>query len=292
MKQPNVVWQQTVNLCKRGFGVFFWRLSCAFQRYGEINGEQCAASFAYYAFFSLFPLIMLLVAIGTIFVQDRERAVQVVVSQVESYLPLLDHDKEVLLNTVSGVLSHGLGAGILGFLVLAWSSLRFFEALVFGVNLAWGIPGHDWWRMPLKNLLMIAILLSAFLLGILLPLVFSFLRQLLFRDLSPVFDLLTKTLPLLLLFYSFLMFYKFAPRKPALFKHVWPGALFATVFLKFGQSLFGWYLASFSNFNAVYGVFGTIMALLLWIYVSGAVIILGGCLSATGHRREKSELSA
>jgi hypothetical protein len=31
-----------------------------FQRYGRINGEQCAASFAYYAFFSLFPLILLL----------------------------------------------------------------------------------------------------------------------------------------------------------------------------------------------------------------------------------------
>ena len=67
-------------------------ISEAFQRYGRIDGEQCAASFAYYAFFSLFPLILLLVVVGTFFVPDRLQAAREVVQQVEKYVPLqTDH---------------------------------------------------------------------------------------------------------------------------------------------------------------------------------------------------------
>jgi Ca2+-transporting ATPase len=79
------------------------------------------------------------------------------------------------------------------------------------------------------------------------------------------------------------MFYKFAPRKPPSLRDVWPAALLVAVFQRFGQNLFEWYFNNFTNFNAVYGGFGTIMALLLWIYWSGVVFILGGCLSATAR---------
>jgi YihY family inner membrane protein len=77
------------------------------------------------------------------------------------------------------------------------------------------------------------------------------------------------------------MFYKFAPRRPAKFGQIWLAALLVTLLLKFGQNLFGLYLATFANFNAVYGVFGTIMALLFWIYFTGVVLLMGGCIAAT-----------
>jgi len=37
---------------------------------------------------------------------------------------------------------------------------------------------------------------------------------------------------------------------------------------------------NFATLNAVYGVFGGIMALLLWIYISGGIFIFGACLCA------------
>ena len=43
------------------------------------------------------------------------------------------------------------------------------------------------------------------------------------------------------------------------------------------------HLGAFTNFNALYGVFGTIMGLLLWIYFSGVILLLGGCIAATMH---------
>ena len=115
----------------------------AFQRYGQIDGEQCAASFAYYAFFSLFPLILLLVAVGTFFVPDRTQAARDVVRQVQEYVPLMAKDKAVLIDTIDHAIQNGLSAGILGFLALVWSALRFFQALVIGVNRAWGFKDYN-----------------------------------------------------------------------------------------------------------------------------------------------------
>ena len=77
--------------------IFCSMIGDAFQTYGRINGEQCAASFAYYVFFSLFPLILLLVVVGTFFIPDRLQAAHQVVQQVEAYVPLQTKDKAVLV---------------------------------------------------------------------------------------------------------------------------------------------------------------------------------------------------
>jgi YihY family inner membrane protein len=86
------------------------------------------------------------------------------------------------------------------------------------------------------------------------------------------------------------MFYKFAPRRPPKFGQIWLAALLVTLLLEVGQNLFGLYLAAFTNFGAVYGAFGTIMALLFWIYFSGVVLLMGGCISATGKGALKQKV--
>jgi YihY family inner membrane protein len=282
MNQQSSLWSQMLRVCKSVFGRSWTNLLRAINRYGEINGEQCAASFAYYAFFSLFPLILLFVALGTLFVPDRDQAARQVVQQIESYTPLLQADRDQLRSTVEGVLKHGWGVGILGILALVWSSLRFFQALVLGINRAWGGKEYDWWRLPLRNLLMICILVSAALLGVIIPLILTKILDFVPWNPGWVTEALTTLLPTLILFYCLLMFYRFAPRgRSTTFRQVWPAALFAALALKFCQHLFGIYLTQFISFNAVYGVFGSIMALLFWIYLSGVVVIFGGCISAT-----------
>jgi YihY family inner membrane protein len=256
----------------------------SFQKYGQINGEQCAASFAYYAFFSLFPLILLLVVVGTFFIPDRTEAARQVVKQVEGYVPLQAKDKAVLVETIDNAIQNGWRAGILGLLALTWSALRFFQALVIGVNRAWGFKDYNWWKLPLKNLFMVGILISALVLGLVAPLIFNGLKTINYLDLDLIVGVLPTVLPPVILFYGLLMFYKFAPRRSARFSQVWIAALAATLFLELGQNVFGWYLGAFTNFNALYGVFGTIMGLLLWIYFSGVILLLGGCIAATIHR--------
>ena len=71
-----------------------------------------------------------------------------------------------------------------------------------------------------------------------------------------------------------------APRRPVRLADVWAGALCATALLQAAENLFVIYLRNFAALNAVYGAFGGIMALMLWIYLSGCIFIFGACLCA------------
>src|SRR5690242_16347331 len=163
------------SLFKRRFRIFIHGLQHAAKRYNDINGEQCAASFAYYAFFSLFPLILLAVAIGTFFVRDPLQTAQVVVSNLESFTPLREHDRGLILDTVLNVLNNGWQAGLLSIVALVWGALRFFQALVVGVNRAWRQPDYDRWRLPVENLLITVIFVVALALGVLTPAILAHL---------------------------------------------------------------------------------------------------------------------
>jgi Ca2+-transporting ATPase len=84
------------------------------------------------------------------------------------------------------------------------------------------------------------------------------------------------------MFYGFLLFYKLAPRRRTgvTFEEVWLPALVVTALLQLCQWLLTLYTTHVTNFNAVYGAFGGVVAMLLWIYSSGLVIVFGGCLCA------------
>jgi YihY family inner membrane protein len=69
-----------------------------------------------------------------------------------------------------------------------------------------------------------------------------------------------------------------APSRPTRFAEVWAAALFDTICLRAAETLFVIYLKDFTSLNAVYSACGRIIALLLWIYVSGCVFILDACL--------------
>jgi YihY family inner membrane protein len=285
--QPHWLW--AILWCRRLARSSAQIVGDSFQTYGRINGEQCAASFAYYVFFSLFPLILLLVVVGTFFVPDRLQAAHQVVQQVEAYVPLQAKDKAVLVETIDHAIQNGWRAGIFGILALVWSALRFFQALVIGVNRAWGFKDYNWWKLPLKNLFMIGILISALVLGLLAPLIVNGLKAIFHLNQNLPIAVLPVLLPPAILFYGLLMFYKFAPRRSVRFRQVWVAALVATALLEFGRNVFESYLGAFTSFDALYGVFGTIMGLLLWIYFSGVILLLGGCIAATIHHPQTSQ---
>ncbi len=259
-----------------------------FSKYVETDGEQRAASFAYYAFFALFPCIILFISIGTYFLPHPEQVQAMTLDFVGKYLPVDTSGQNLVINTIRGVIKHSLLRSGVAFLGLAWSSLRFFQALVRGINRAWGTHEYSWWRLPIKNLGMAGILASALLVGVIAPAITdgfaAYWRQHAiiydFGLVSTAFHRLKLILPLLVLFYGLSMFYKFAPRRRTLLSEVWIAALAVALALQTLQRLFILYTTSFSHFNAIYGTLGGVVALLMWIYLSGSLIILGGCLCA------------
>lgn len=269
-----------------------WIACC---KYIDTDGEQRAASFAYYAFFALFPLILLFVSIGSIFVNKTEVA-GAVTNFVSAYMPLGGDAENAVIKTINGVITSWKGAGVIAIIAIIWSALGLFHALVRGVNRAWGTKEYSWWKLPIKNLLMVAIVGSALLLGVVMPAIVDALEAFTWQlritfgvdTIVWMFWVARHLFPTLVLFYGFTMFYKFAPRRRTTFAEVWIAALTVTILLQVLQGMFVVYAKNFSNFNRIYGTFGGVVALLMWIYLSGSVIIFGGCLSAAQAEGKKA----
>ena len=252
------------------------------KKYLRIDGAQWAGAFAFNAFFSLFPLTVLLVTVASSFV-DRDRAGKEVTAYMESYVPISGEMQRQIFDTIAGVIKARQQASAVALLILVWAALQCFTTLICATNRAWGTTVYNWWRLPLKSLALLGITAGALLLGMAVPVLMRMAKGWLFPvgDFrSWAYGLGSFFIPLLVVFFSLSLFYRLAPRRPTRFAEVWAAALCATLLLRVGESLFVIYLEDFATLNAVYGAFGGMLALLLWIYLSGCVFIFGACLCA------------
>jgi Ca2+-transporting ATPase len=256
--------------------------SLAIKKFLQINGTQMAGAFAFNAFFSLFPLMILLVTIVSSFV-DKDIAGKEVIAIIESYVPISGEMQRYIFDVISGVINSREKAGTVASLALAWTTLQCFTSLIVATNHVWNSEMYNWWRQPLKSLGFLGITATAVLLGMAVPVVMKMAKGWLFPMLDFhfwVYDLGSFIIPTVVVYLGLVLFYRFAPSRPTRFAEVWGAALVATLLLRAAESLFIIYLKDFATLNAVYGAFGGIMAMLLWIYISGCIFIYGVCLCA------------
>jgi YihY family inner membrane protein len=256
-----------------------WR---AVKKFSRIDGTQWAGAFAFNAFFSLFPLCMLFLTIASVFI-DRDRAGKEIIAFMESYVPMSDTLQSDISDTIDGVVNARGRAGVVAFLILVWSGIQCFTTLICATNRAWGTAVHNWWRLPLKSLVLLGITAGTILLGMAVPVLIRQTKGWLFAesDFNPwVYALGSFFIPSLVVFFTLSLFYRLAPRQPKHFAEVWAAALCATALLQAVEGLFEIYIRNFVSSNVAYGAFGGIMALLLWIYISGCIFIFGACLCA------------
>lgn len=266
----------------------------AVEQFNNINGTLWAAAFSYYAFFALVPLLVFSVTIAAGFV-DRQRLFDFIFGneKTAAYLPLDYQTRETIRETIDGVINSRGSIGFVSLVGLLYSALGFFQALVGAVNAAWAQEQPSWWQLPLKNLNILGVLLSTFLLGNVLPTISKTVERFTSPFLgtlgSVVFALANVLIPTILLFYGFLLFYKLAPRRRThvTFRQVWLPALVVAVLVWVAQQVFVVYATNFGKFNALYGTFGGVIALMLWIYLSGMIVVFGACLCATRGQGEK-----
>src|SRR5438093_570465 len=104
-----------------------WRIVwLAICKYTETDGELRAASFAYYAFFALFPLILLLISIGSWFVAPME-VQEKIISFVRAYMPFeadADESDDLVMRTIAIVVKTRGGAGLIALVGRAVSRRR------------------------------------------------------------------------------------------------------------------------------------------------------------------------
>ncbi len=258
-------------------------LRLAFKKFLRIDGVQWAGAFSFNMFFSLFPLIVLFVTIASTFI-DRDRAGKEIITYIENYVPISGEMHNYIFNTITGVINAREQAGLVAFIILVWAALQCFITLIVAANRAWGTAVYkNWWHLPIRSLMLLGITASMVLLGMVLPVLLRIAKNWIFatNDFSSwLYGIGSFFIPLLLAFFGLSLFYMLAPLRSTRFTVVWVAALFSTVLLQASEILFEIYLRNFATLNAVYGTFGGIMALLLWIYLCGCIFIFGACLCA------------
>ena len=272
----------------------WWTLRRALEIFLRIDGTQRAGAFAHFALFSLFPAIILMVAASSVLV-DRQRATREILAFIEQYVPIGAAKEDFVFRTIEGVAEARGHASVLAILLLTWGAMRFLATMIRATNRAWGIGVQSWWRLPVKSLALLVIIVLSVPIGVAVTVwmkqggvdaltqdgAFALLRW-----------LITTLAPLALLFTGLTLFYKFAPRRNTRLDEVWSAALCATALLACAELLFKFYLEHFATLNAVYGALGGIIALLMWIYLSGAIVIFGACLCAAGSNEGPAPVTA
>lgn len=91
---------------------------------------------------------------------------------------------------------------------------------------------------------------------------------------------LLKLLPFILTWLMFTFVYMLVPNTKVQFKQAASGALFAGIFFTLGKQIFIWYITTFPSYQAIYGALATLPIMILWVYLSWKVVLLGGQFAA------------
>jgi membrane protein len=86
---------------------------------------------------------------------------------------------------------------------------------------------------------------------------------------------------------GFAIIYKLGPNLGSSYPHrIIPGALFAAFGWVLSSTGFSIYLQNFSNYEQVYGSIGAVVVMLLWLFISAYLVLLGGALNVALTRRK------
>lgn len=200
---------------------------------------------------------------------------------------------EVVEKNIINILSERNG-GLLtfGFLGTIWSASNGMNAFIHSMNIAYDVEEtRNFIKARIISIVLTLGLVVAFIVMLGLPVfgkvIIDLLQQVIPipEEMQILFSLLRWVIAVVVISLVLAFLYRFAPNKSFPIKHVIPGAVTATV-LWLGISLgFSFYVSNFANYSSTYGSLGGVIILMLWLYLSGLIFVIGGEINAILHRQ-------
>jgi membrane protein len=267
----------------------------AYERFDEVQLTDRAAALAYYGFLSLFPALIVAIALLALFgsypetynsIMDtlREAAPGTAVDTIDSAL------RDVLRGQgASGLLGIGLVLALITASGAVGASIRALEA-INQTRESGSFVRSNLTRLWLTIALMALLLVAVCALLVAGPLFGSIAEAAGLGDAGRlVVSLLRYPVGIAALMSAILLLYTLGPagtrRRPV--EHL-PGALLAAVLWVMASAAFSFYVSNFGSYDKTYGTLGTVIVLLVWIYV-GAVAMLVGALVNREVRRVREK---
>jgi membrane protein len=263
----------------------------AFRKFAEDRCAAMAASIAFYAAFSLAPTLVMVIAVAGWFF-----GAQAVRGELFAHIHGLLGDEAaagvqtIVLNARHAGSAGGIAA-IISFALLAIGASATFSSLNTALNIVWPLSGprsSSVIAMVRVRLVSFGLVLGvAFLLivSLVLDTAITFIGKWIWGD-SPyvvIGNLLQLLVALLVLAFAFAALLKFLPDAVVLWRDAMVGGVVAAVLFSAGKKLFALYLAHAGMANS-FGAAGSLAVLLMWLYFSAVVLLLGAEFSAARGR--------
>ncbi|MDL0428485.1 MULTISPECIES: YihY family inner membrane protein [Bacillus] len=260
-----------------------------FARFSLHEGQSKSAELAYFFLLSLFPLMIFMLTLTAYLPISAED----VLGAVDQYAP--DSAMSMVKSITEQTLNKRSG-GLLSFGIIAviWSASNGMNAIVRAFNHAYEVEeNRSFIIIRLTSIFLTIAMVVTILIALLLP-VFGREIGMLAADFISASGLFLQVWsvvrwgisPLILLI-VFTALYIFAPNKRLSLRFVLPGAVFAAAGWIIVSMLFSFYVGTFANYSATYGSIGGIIVLMIWFYLTGTLLILGGEINALLHKRKK-----
>jgi len=274
-----------------------------YHRFNRARIQLLAAALAYYAAFSLGPILLLIAGWLGVFLQRRpELALQyrdALTDLLAELLPLQVDAADLVARSfdlVVGELSQGAVIGsIVSLLVLLWASGNFFTSLQHALEVIFEVPeARAFWRKRLIAILLVAGVALVVLIEVVGGVAYSGLRQLgeslgtwlsthgidvpdtplSFEPLSDV-----RLLRLAAGVSAFTLAFRYLPRRSSTWLGAFSGALVSTFGIAVMRSLL---MLTFNaeRFNLIYGFITGLLAILLWLYLALLLALVGAVVAA------------
>jgi membrane protein len=263
------------------FKTFWSLLSQTLKEWMDDRAELHGAALAYYAAFSIAPLLVIIVSIINFIYRSDE------LPQVQRQIALVtgNNAAEAIMATIRGIHAQGEStrATIISIVILLIGATGLFTALQDAMNAIWNAPPRvgSMWSEILRTRLLSFVLVIAISILLLASLVLSTVLAAISAFFQGLFPITAEIWPLVDFCVSFAittilfaMIFKILPDVYVKWSDVWIGAAVTAALFAIGKIVIGLYLGR-SAFLSVYGAAGSLAVLLAWVYYSSQILFLG-----------------
>jgi membrane protein len=252
------------------------------QELGRNDAAHLSAGIAYYSLLSLFPLLLGMMAIlgrflPSVTVQEE------IFEFLEANMPFA---VDIVRRNIADLIQFRSRLGIISLGGVLWTGSLMFGAISRAINRAWNVH-HDrpFYVRKLRDIGMTIGISILFLISQGTTAVFSVMHSfnippLPFQTIDANSNIISRLLAFFVILVIFLLLYKFIPNTKTHWRYVWTGAVLAALLFEASRNLFVYYLNNFAHYEMIYGSIASIIALLLWVFVSALILVFGAAFSA------------
>jgi len=260
--------------------------------YDDVMGM--AAQISYYTMLALFPFLIFVLSVVSLFPLGAKLQ-PMLLDALQEQMPLeaANYVTDIVIGLLptanSGLLSLGLAASL-------WGASMAVGALITTINRAYNIrPRRNMVTQKVMAILLTLALSGLWLMAMTIILVGPQITQHIFEFVGIASETntfwTTMRLPMafMLNLVALAVLYYIAPEAKQKFQWILPGAITATTLWMVASSVFRLFLRNFGQYNTTYGSVAALIILMIWLWISGLVFLLGAEINALMKRLETDD---